>query len=63
MIVISGASRTVNFHTKEGNRPLTKRARSERRSKTLPNNVFDMFGSAFKMSSSTPEQILHVSFS
>ena len=32
---------------------LSKRPRSERRSKTLPNNVFDVFG-AFKTSSSTP---------
>ena len=44
----------MNHRQKEPyGKSLSKRPRSERRSKTLPNNVFDVFG-AFKTSSSTP---------
>ena len=53
-----GVTRAVALRPRDGNRPLTKRARSERRSKTLPNNVFDMFGSAFKTSSPSPELVV-----
>ena len=56
LFFFSGATKSV-IHRAHG-KPLSKRPRSERRSKTLPNNVFDMFGSAFKTSNSAPEHIV-----